>query len=206
MLDKLKTGLQGLGLEPDQHPCEQYLDYIALLDKWNKTYNLTAVKYPEQMLSRHVLDSLTVISFIKGQRCLDIGTGPGLPGLILALALPETNWVLLDSNQKKVRFLRHAISELGISNVTATQARAESYQPESDFDTLVCRAFAPLNRMLEWSQHLISEHNQLLAMKGKQVEDEIEELGEHKFIIERHNLVSIADNSLANLLQIKRAE
>jgi 16S rRNA (guanine527-N7)-methyltransferase len=206
MLDKLKAGLRDLGLEPEQHPSEQYLAYIALLDKWNKAYNLTAVKYPEQMLSRHVLDSLSVLSFIEGQRCLDIGTGPGLPGLILALALPETRWVLLDSNQKKIRFLRHVIADLGIANVDLIHSRAESYKPEADFDTIICRAFAPLNRLLEFSKHLITEHNQLLAMKGKQAKAEIEELGEHEFHIKLHNLESVSDNSLANLLQIRRAE
>lgn len=206
MLDKLKAGLLSLGFDPEKHPCEQYLSYIALLDKWNQAYNLTAVKYPEQMLPRHVLDSLSVLSFIKGQHCLDIGTGPGLPGMILALALPKTDWVLLDSNQKKIRFLRHVKAELGINNVELVQSRAESYQPEKDFDTIICRAFAPLNRMLEFSQHLITKHNQLLAMKGKQAKSEIDELGKHKFLIKLHSLGQDKDNSHANLLQIRRAE
>ncbi len=206
MRDKLKAGLQSLGLDPEQQPCDQYLAYIALLHKWNQAYNLTALKDPEQMLSRHVLDSLSVLSFIEGQYCLDIGTGPGLPGMILALALPDTEWVLLDSNQKKIRFLRHVKAELGISNVDIVQSRAESYKSTKDFDTIICRAFAPLNRLLELSQHLINQDNQLLAMKGKQANDEIKELGEHEFIITFNSLEHAADASLANLIQIRRAE
>ncbi|MBL1142492.1 MAG: 16S rRNA (guanine(527)-N(7))-methyltransferase RsmG [Proteobacteria bacterium] len=206
MLDKLKAGLQSLSLDPEQQPCDQFLAYIALLDKWNKAYNLTAIKDPEQMLSRHILDSLSVISFIKGSHCIDIGTGPGLPGMILALALPDTNWVLLDSNQKKVRFLRHVKAELGIANVEIVQSRVESFRSEDEFDTIICRAFAPLNRMLEWSQHLINVHNQLLAMKGKQANDEIDELGQHDFLIKLHRLEHAAESSMANLIQIRRAE
>ncbi len=206
MKDKLKAGLHRLSLDPEQHPCDQYLAYIALLHKWNQAYNLTAINDPEQMLSRHVLDSLSVLSFIKGQHCLDIGTGPGLPGMILALALPDTDWVLLDSNQKKIRFLRHVKAELGITNVDIVQLRAESYKPAKDFDTIICRAFAPLNRMLELSQHLINQDNQLLAMKGKQVNDEIKELGEHEFLITLNSLKHATDTSLANLIQIRRAE
>ena len=206
MLGKLKTGLESLGLDPEQHPCDQYLTYIAVLHKWNQSYNLTAVKHPEDMLVRHVLDSLSVLSFIEGHDCLDIGTGPGLPGLILALALPETRWVLLDSNQKKTRFLRHVKAELGMDNVDIIQSRAESFKPESDYDTVICRAFAPLNRLLELSKHLITESNQLLAMKGKQARREIDELDKHEFIIKLHRLGLSSDDSHASLIQVRRVE
>lgn len=206
MLEQLKTGLESLNLNPDQHPCEQYLAYIALLHRWNQAYNLTAVKEPELMLSRHVLDSLSVLPFIMGENCIDIGTGPGLPGMILALALPDTQWVLLDSNQKKVRFLRHVKAELAIANVEIVQSRAESYKSEVDFDTIICRAFAPLNRLLEWCQHLITQNNQLLAMKGKQAKDEIDGLEAHPFCIQLHHLQHLDDDSHANLIRIRRAE
>lgn len=206
MKQLLMTGLQSLRLELEQQTCDQYLEYVALLHKWNQTYNLTAVKQPEQMLSRHVLDSLTVINFIKGQHCLDIGTGAGLPGLILALALPETHWVLVDSNQKKTRFLKHVKAELGINNVDIVQTRVESFQSEQDFDTMICRAFAPLNRLLELTQHLLIQNNQLLAMKGKQAEDEIKDLGDHEFSISLHNLESCIDSAHSKLIQIRRAE
>ena len=206
MLDKLKSGLLSLSLDPEQQPCDQYLAYIALLHKWNQSYNLTAVKHPEEMLTRHVLDSLSVLPFIKGHDCLDIGTGPGLPGLILALALPETRWVLLDSNQKKTRFLRHVKAELDITNIEIIQSRVETFKPEIEFDSVICRAFAPLNRMLELTQHLITYSNQLLAMKGKQVNEEINALVGHKFVIKLNNLASADDDSLATLVQISRVE
>ena len=204
MLDLLKTGLEGMGLDPAQQPCSQYLAYIELLNKWNKTYNLTAIKQPEAMLNRHVLDSLSVHSFIEGKRCLDVGTGPGLPGMILALAQADTHWTLLDSNQKKVRFLRHVKVELNVNNVEIVQSRVEDFKPEQDFDTVICRAVAPLTRLLEQSKHLITQDNQLLAMKGRQVSDEIDELGEHEFLIKVNELQLYGNDSSANLVQIRR--
>ena len=206
MQDLLKTGLEGLGLDPEQQPCSQYLAYIELLYKWNKTYNLTAIKQPEAMLNRHVLDSLSVHSFIKGERCLDVGTGAGLPGMILALSQPKTVWTLLDSNQKKVRFLRHVKAKLNVNNVEIVQVRVETYKPAKKFDTVISRAFAPLARLLEQTQHLITKENQLLAMKGKQVSDEIDQLGEHNFLIKLDDLqLSDADSS-ANMVTITLSE
>ncbi len=206
MQDLLEAGLESLGLVPEQQPCSQYLAYIELLNKWNKTYNLTAIKQPEQMLSRHVLDSLSVFSFIKGKHCLDVGTGAGLPGMILAMAQPEICWTLLDSNQKKVRFLRHVKAELKVGNVEIVQSRIESFKPEMDFDTVICRAVAPLTRLLEQTMHLLTPDNQLLAMKGEKVEDEIEQLGEHKFMINVSNLAFSGMESTSNLVKIQRIE
>ena len=206
MQDQLTAGLERLGLDPEQQPCSQYLAYIELLNKWNKTYNLTAIKQPEQMLSRHVLDSLSVFSFIKGKHCLDVGTGAGLPGMILAMAQPEICWTLLDSNHKKVRFLRHVKAELKIGNVEIVQSRIESFKPEMDFDTVICRAVAPLTRLLEQTMHLLTPDNQLLAMKGEKVEDEIEQLGAHKFMINVSNLAFSGMESTSNLVKIQRIE
>ncbi len=205
MQDLLEAGLESLGLVPEQQPCSQYLAYIQLLSKWNKTYSLTAIKQPEDMLQRHVLDSLSVLSFIQGKHCLDVGTGAGLPGMILALAVPETHWTLLDSNQKKIRFLRHIKAELEVNNVEVVQSRIESYEPEMEFDTLICRAVAPLTRLLEQTRHLITQDNQLLAMKGGKVDDEIEQLGEHKFRIKVNSLQFLDDASSAKLVQIRRS-
>jgi 16S rRNA (guanine527-N7)-methyltransferase len=204
MQDLLKSGLEGLGLDPAQQPCDQYLAYIALLSKWNKSYNLTAIKQPEQMLSRHILDSLSVASFIEGERCLDVGSGAGLPGMILALLQPEIHWTLLDSNQKKVRFLRHVKAELRVENVEIIHSRVENFNPEQDFDTVICRAVAPLVRLLEQTKHLITKDTQLLAMKGKQVSDEIDQLGHHEFLIKVNDLpLSDADSS-AKLVQVRQ--
>ncbi len=203
MLDKLKAGLESLGLAFEEKACDQYLAYIDLLHKWNKTYNLTAIKEPEKMLERHVLDSLSVQFFIKGQNCIDIGTGAGLPGMILAIAQPEKSWVLLDSNQKKTRFLNHVKADLGLANVEIVHTRAESYEPDKKLDTIICRAFAPLSRIIDQCQHLITEHNQLLAMKGKQAGEEINALGKNRFHIKLHNLTHTNE---ANLIQIRHAE
>ena len=203
MRDLLKAGLQSLELDCDDKVCDQFLSYIALLNKWNKTYNLTAIKEPEQMLQRHVLDSLSVLSFIEGQNAIDIGTGAGLPGMILAIAQQDVNWTLLDSNHKKTRFLNHVKAELSLTNVEVVHTRAETYQPEKSFDTVICRAFAPLNRIIEQCQDLITKDNQLLAMKGKQAQEEINELAEHRFLIKLSHLPHTSD---ANLVQIRRAE
>ena len=199
----LKAGLERFGFKPEQHPCSKYLAYIDLLTKWNRTYNLTAISDPEEMLQRHILDSLSVLSFIKGQYCLDVGTGPGLPGLILSLAEPDRFWTLLDSNQKKIRFLRHVKAGLNIQNVDIIQSRIEEFVPDKAFDTIICRAFAPLKRILELTSHLMTGNNQLLAMKGKQVHEEIAELGTHNFLIEIENLPSNKDESCSNLVKIR---
>ena len=124
--------------------------------------------------------------------------------MILALAQPEKCWTLLDSNQKKVRFLRHVKAELNMSNVEIVQARIEDYVPEKTFDTIICRAFAPLTRILELTSHLITGSNQLLAMKGKLAETEISELEEHNFLIEVENLSFVDDSSNSNLVKIRR--
>ncbi len=200
------AGLQSLGLQHDQQPCSHYIRYVELLHKWNQTYNLTALKQPEQMLSRHVLDSLSVLPFIEGKRCLDIGTGAGLPGLILALALPESEWTLLDSNQKKIRFLQHVKAELQIDNVEVVHSRVEDFIPDKEFDTVICRAFAPLNRMLKFSQHLITNNNQLLAMKGKTIDIELAESDTEKFNIKINDIAIHNDESSAKLVQIRRSE
>jgi 16S rRNA (guanine527-N7)-methyltransferase len=206
MQDQLTAGLESLGLDPAQQPCTQYLNYIALLHKWNQAYNLTALKQPEQMLSRHVLDSLSVLTFIKGKHCLDIGTGAGLPGMILAMALPETHWTLLDSNQKKVRFLRHVKAELKIDNTEVIHSRVEEFMPENEFDTVICRAFAPLNRMLKQTRHLLTPENQLLAMKGKMIETEITESDSKEFRIRVNDIKLFNDGSSAKLVQIGLSE
>lgn len=172
----LETGLKGLGLEPEPSLCKAYLTYIELLAKWNKTYNLTAIKEPEAMLSRHVFDSLSVHTFIEGKRCLDIGTGAGLPGLMLALAQPEKHWTLLDSNQKKTRFLQHVKTQLNICNIDIIHSRSNVYQDEQGFDTIICRAFSSLCDFYSASHHLLKDAGKFLAMKADIKDAELKEV------------------------------
>ena len=140
--DTLTQGLRALGEDPAAHPCDTYLWFLGELAKWNKAYNLTAIRDPGQMLTHHLLDSLSILPYLQGQRCLDVGTGAGLPGLILALARPDTHWTLLDSKSKKIRFLQHVLYELKPSNVELALSRVEDYRPAQSFSTIVSRAFS----------------------------------------------------------------
>ena len=166
----LDQGVKGLGLELS---CDGLLHYLSLLYKWNQAYNLTAVRDMESMVTRHVLDSLAILPWVKGPRVLDVGTGPGLPGVPLALANPALHVVLLDSNGKKIRFLQEVKRALSLDNVEIIQTRVESYQPIQTFDTVTSRAFSELQHMLNCTQHLIATDGIWLAMKGRYPEAEL---------------------------------
>ena len=173
-LDKLlQQGLQDMGMELATPVQEKLLAFLELLEKWNRSYNLTAVRDPEQMVPRHLLDSLTVLPYLQGPRVLDIGTGPGLPGIPLALARPDLEFVLLDSNAKKTRFATQAMHELGLKNVGIVQERVEKFHPEIKFDTLIARAFASIPDMLTASRHLCAAHGRFLVMKGVFPQEEL---------------------------------
>lgn len=162
-----------MGLQNEDLPLQEYLSYIELLAQWNKAYNLTAVRDPEKMLAYHILDSLAILPFIQGNECLDIGTGAGLPGIILALARPDTHWVLLDGNSKKTRFVQQAVLALNLKNVEVIYSRIEHYEPENRFSTIVSRAFTSLAAFFECSHRLLTPEGILLAMKGSEPENEI---------------------------------
>src|SRR5690554_2352343 len=160
-------------------PAEQQQQLVALvgmLHKWNKAYNLTSVRDPQQMLSRHIMDSLVVLPYLNGQRFIDVGTGPGLPGLPLAIAAPDQEFVLLDSLGKRIRFIRQVCHQLGLKNVTAVQSRVEDYHPDLKFDGVISRAFASLSDMLNWCQHLPNEHGKFYALKGVYPEAELADI------------------------------
>ena len=176
--DRLRLGMQRLGLFMDESREQRLLHYLALLKKWNRAYNLTAVRDPLEMVGRHLLDSLAVLPHLRGRRCLDAGTGAGLPGIPLAVMRPDMEFVLLDGNGKKIRFVRQAILELKLTNATAQQQRLEAYRPEEDFDMLIARAFTDLPRMLELTDHLRKRGAVLLAMKAGQAQNEMATLGE----------------------------
>ena len=173
-LDKLlQQGLQDMGIDLAAPVQVKLLAFLELLERWNRSYNLTAVRDPEQMVPRHLLDSLTVLPYLQGPRVLDIGTGPGLPGIPLALARPDLEFVLLDSNAKKTRFATQAMHELGLKNVGIVQERVEKFHPEIKFDTLIARAFASIPDMLTASRHLCAEHGRFLVMKGVFPQEEL---------------------------------
>jgi 16S rRNA (guanine527-N7)-methyltransferase len=163
----LVSGLQSLNLSQAEDKIEQLLAFIKLIEKWNKAYNLTAIRNREDMARLHVLDSLAIVPFIEGKRVIDIGTGAGLPGIPLAIYLPEIEFVLLDSNAKKTRFVQQAILELKLKNVSVCHNRVEQYHPEKSFDTVITRAFAGLSDIVELTAHLLSKNGVLLAMKGQ---------------------------------------
>ncbi|MEX0951577.1 MAG: 16S rRNA (guanine(527)-N(7))-methyltransferase RsmG [Gammaproteobacteria bacterium] len=166
---RLADGINALGLSAESLPRQKFLAYIELLSHWNRAYNLTAVRDPAEMVAYHLLDSLSLLPFLpdESSRCLDMGTGPGLPGMILALARPDQFWVLLDSNAKKIRFLNQARIEFKLDNVEIVRSRVESYQPVEKFDYVVARALAELGQLCDWARPLTNSGAQLLALKAE---------------------------------------
>jgi len=175
--EELSTGARALGIEltPVQH--EQLLAYLALLIKWNKAYNLTAVRNPDEMVSRHLLDSLSVISFIEGgtegERWLDVGSGGGMPGIPMAIMFPQMKVSLLDSNGKKTRFQTQVKLELKLDNLEVIHSRAETYQPDVPFNGIISRAFSSLEDFAGWTRHMGDTQTRWLAMKGLHPADEL---------------------------------
>lgn len=174
--DKLLQGLASLALNSGEARIDALLGFINLIAKWNSTYNLTAVRDPEQMVSLHILDSLSILPHIKPPYIADIGTGAGLPGIPLAICMPECRFTLIDSNSKKTRFVQQAVLELQLKNVEVVHSRIELYKVKQLFSTLITRAFASMADILKLSGHLLAEDGLLLAMKGQQPDQELAEL------------------------------
>ncbi len=173
----LQQGLEELDISYDQAQLQKLIQFIKLIAKWNKAYNLTAVRDLEDMCRLHILDSLAVLPFIHGQRVADIGTGAGLPGIPLAIFLTDVEFVLVDSNSKKTRFVQQAILELKLSNVSVQHQRVEKFQPDNLFSSVTMRAFASLQDIMHLTRHLLDSNGILLAMKGQLPENtEIEAL------------------------------
>ncbi|MCX7134886.1 16S rRNA (guanine(527)-N(7))-methyltransferase RsmG, partial [Aeromonas sp.] len=166
----------------------QLVQLVELLHKWNKAYNLTSVRDPDAMLVKHILDSLVVSPHLHGERFIDVGTGPGLPGLPLAIINPDKQFVLLDSLGKRINFIRQVIQELGLTNVTPVKSRVEEYQPDVGFDCVLSRAFASLEDMLSWCHHLPSEQGSFLALKGQYPEQELAQLPANIRLVACHEL------------------
>jgi 16S rRNA (guanine527-N7)-methyltransferase len=169
----LQSSLQKMHIDATADTKNKLLDYIELLIKWNRIYNLTAEADHQEILAQHILDSLSIVPYIKGSRVLDFGTGAGLPGIPLALILPDYHFVLLDSIGKKIRFLQQAVAELGISNVEIVQQRAEKYHPSACFATIVARAIGSVSDIIALTERLLCPQGALLLMKGRDPKDEL---------------------------------
>ncbi|MBY8202905.1 16S rRNA (guanine(527)-N(7))-methyltransferase RsmG [Vibrio fluvialis] len=176
---KLDALIAQTDLEVSEHQREQLVGYVELLNKWNKAYNLTSVRDPMEMMVKHILDSIVVSPLLVGERFIDVGTGPGLPGIPLAIMNPEKSFVLLDSLGKRIRFIKQVLHELKIANVTPVQSRVEDYDGEEGFDGVLSRAFASITDMVEWCHHLPRAHTGVfLALKGLLPQEEIAQLPE----------------------------
>lgn len=178
--------------------------YVRLFEKWNKAYNLSAVRDIEQMVDRHLLDSLSVVPWITATHLIDVGTGGGLPGIPLAIAFPDKQWTLLDSNGKKTRFLTEVKHRLNLHNVTVINSRVEKFQPEIPFDGVTSRAFASLKDMVENCDHLLSPDGEFYAMKGLYPEDELSELEKNYKVSAVHSLRVPREPGQRHLLVITR--
>lgn len=202
----LLAGTRELGLVPPDGAAAKLLDYVVLLEKWNRTHNLTAIRDPREMLAVHLLDSLAVVPHVAGPRVADIGSGAGLPGIPLAVALPELRFTLVESRGKKAEFLRHTVAALGLTNVAVVQERVEAFRPPVKFDTLVARAFAPLPGLVASCRHLLLPGGQLLALKGRQARTELRALAADEFEIEVISLKVPMLSAARNLivLQVKK--
>ncbi|HET8705805.1 MAG TPA: 16S rRNA (guanine(527)-N(7))-methyltransferase RsmG [Pseudomonadales bacterium] len=169
--EALKSGIERLGLEVTPDAQEKLLRYLELLQKWNKVYNLTAIRQSEQMVSHHLLDSLAVLPHLWAGRWLDVGCGAGLPGLVLAIVRPEWQFTLLDSNSKKTSFVQQAIIDLELSNAEVNCARVENWRANEKFDGIISRAFANVVDFISLTKHLLADHGRWAAMKGEPAQE-----------------------------------
>lgn len=183
---ELDAGLQALGLEPSH--TGPLLAYLALLDRWNHTYNLTAIRDPRDMVGKHLLDSLAMHAFVADGSLADLGTGPGLPGIPLAIVHPGLQVTLVESNGKKARFLRQAVRTLGLANAHVAESRIEALDLPGAFDAITARALASLPLILELGGHLLKPDGRLLAMKGIRPDDEIAGLPDGWQLLRVHRL------------------
>ena len=176
MTARIQTALDGLGQSFPDGTAEKLGALINELARWNRKVNLTAIRDTGEMITAHLLDSLIAAPLLEGDTVLDVGTGPGFPGLPLAVVHPERQFTLLDSNNKKIMFAQHAAGLLGLDNVSAVKARGEDYAPGHGFDTVIARALAALPRLVEIAGHHVGEDGVFVALKGRYPTEELEEL------------------------------
>ena len=201
----LQRGAQALGLTLYDKQLEALLAYLDLLVKWNRAYNLTAIRDPGDMVIRHLLDSLAIHTYLEPEyhRLIDVGTGGGLPGVPLAILNPQRTFSLLDSNGKKTRFLFQVKTALGLDNMTVHQARVESFQPDEPYDAVLSRAFASLADMIAGCRHLLQPAGHFLAMKGQYPEAELVAMGDGVRLLQSHKLAVPGLTEERHLLDIQ---
>lgn len=205
LIDKLTALIAETNIIVSARQIELLIQYVELLNKWNKAYNLTSVRDPQEMLIKHILDSLVVGEHLQGQNFIDVGTGPGLPGIPLAILYPDRNFVLLDSLGKRITFLRQVVFQLKLPNVQPIQARVEKYQPETPFDGVLSRAFSSLQDMVSWCSHLIEkEQGRFFALKGIYPEDELVNLPAGIELVKSYPLIVPQLTGERHLIELKK--
>jgi len=170
------AGIEQLKLEAAEMQVDLLLAFVKLIERWNKAYNLTAIRDRNEMLRLHIIDSLAVLPFISGQKIIDVGTGAGLPGIPLAIFMPDVQFTLLDSNSKKTRFVQQVVLELKLSNVEVVHSRVEKLGREGEYDAVLSRAFASVADIINLTDYLLQPEGVLIAMKGQVPEEELKQI------------------------------
>lgn len=202
---ELRAGVERLGLKLYQSQYDQLLQFLYLLEKWNKSYNLTAIRGIEKMLCYHIFDSLSIFPALTDcRKALDVGSGAGLPGLPLAIAMPDSNWILLDSNSKKTRFIQQALAHCGIRNVQVVQSRVEDYDAPDSIDFIVSRAYASLSDFCDTVDHLIDSKTRLLTMKTELDHAEFAQIDPARFEIEEQALTVPGISEKRSLITLRK--
>ena len=197
-------GLKALDLNINDSQLDRLQQYIDLMHRWNKTYNLTAVRDPAKMIPMHIFDSLVVAPFIRGDNCLDVGSGAGLPGIPLAILQPDRYFTMLDTNGKKTRFIQQAIIELGLNNADVVQSRVEAWHPAQRYPAIISRAFSSIADFVNGCSALLADDGTLYAMKVQHPTQELAYLPKDFQLASKHELVVPYVDGERNLLQITR--
>lgn len=202
----LASGLEALSLNLADNQQQQLVEFVLLIDKWNKAYNLTSVRCPKQMMVKHILDSLAIVPHLTGENIIDVGTGPGLPGMPLAIAFPDKTFTLLDSLGKRVRFMTQCVHTLKLTNVTPVNSRVENHVGDKPYDIVLSRAFASLKDMLHWCEHLVDSDGQFLALKGQFPQSEIDEVSDHFQVVNTENITVPNLDGERHLVWLKKTQ
>ncbi len=182
-LDLLIDGLQRMALKLSDQMIDQLMTYLNLVEKWNRVYNLTAIRERDEMIKLHFLDSLSIFNHVHVKNILDVGSGAGFPGIVLAITKPELKVTVMDSVNKKTTFMQQVKSELALTNLDVVNSRVEDYQPITLFEAVTSRAFSNLKNMMSLTQHTLKKEGVWLAMKSKDVKEELEEFEKNQYIL-----------------------